>query len=309
MYKDHFVVVVKCAGKVLREKDGGVLLPFGSEYSILLKNLYTTRAAVSVSIDGKDVLNGSRLVIDPNEDCELEGFLQGNDVTHRFRFIEKTEQISEHRGDRVDDGLIRVEYQFEKKPEVHNTVHTHHVHHHQFRPGWGWGYWTNEVWVSVPSYRKSAAGRGLHGSLDSGYDSLGGDSQTFSLNAASMPMTSLRGTRGSSAAASAAAVAETNDGITVKGSASGQSFRTGYLGAMEEAKHSLVLSLRGHVREKAKVAEGGKAAVVGRKAVQKLSDKKVAEPLTVQAKLECETCGRRCKSSMKFCPDCGTALT
>ncbi len=39
MYKQNFVVVVKCNGKILREQDSDVVyLPFGAEYSILLKN-------------------------------------------------------------------------------------------------------------------------------------------------------------------------------------------------------------------------------------------------------------------------------
>jgi hypothetical protein len=115
MYQEKFIAVVKCNGKILREQNQcEVHLPFGSEYSLLFKNLDSRRVSVNVSIDGTDILYGSSLVIDANSEGELERFL--DKVTHgnKLKFIEKTEQISEHRGDRVDDGIIRIEYAFEK---------------------------------------------------------------------------------------------------------------------------------------------------------------------------------------------------
>ena len=135
-YQDNFVVDVKQGGKILRVKDGAVYLPFGSEYSLYLKNLNTRRASVKISIDGEDVLDNSILVLEPNSTSELQGFLRGTVAKNRFRFINKTKQISEHRGDRADDGLIRVEFAFEKpKPEpwIKNTIKEYHeVHHHHY---------------------------------------------------------------------------------------------------------------------------------------------------------------------------------
>ena len=113
-YADNFVVEVKQNGKILRVKNGAVYLPFGSEYSILLKNLNSVRAGIKVSIDGEDVLDNSSLVLDANSDTVLEGFLRGTVARNRFRFINKTQEISDHRGDRADDGLLRVEFAFEK---------------------------------------------------------------------------------------------------------------------------------------------------------------------------------------------------
>ena len=42
-------------------------------------------------------------------------------LRNKYRFIKKTKQISKYRGDRIDDGLVRVEFWFEKRqrePEV-----------------------------------------------------------------------------------------------------------------------------------------------------------------------------------------------
>ena len=137
VYRDKFVAVVKCNGQVLRERGEDVNLPFGSEYSLLLKNLESRRVSVDIQIDGKDVLNGSSLIILPNEEFELKGFLEGMSVRNRFKFIKKTKQIQDYRGDRIDDGIIRIEYAFEKrKPERKTIIHEHHYHerHYDYYP-------------------------------------------------------------------------------------------------------------------------------------------------------------------------------
>jgi len=117
VYNQKFVAVIKCNGKILREtsKDNDVILPFGAEYSILLKNLDNRRAVVEVSIDGSDVLDGRRLVIDANEDTELKGVMVDNAVKNAFKFIQKTKKIQDHRGDKIDDGFIRVKFGFERQ--------------------------------------------------------------------------------------------------------------------------------------------------------------------------------------------------
>lgn len=114
MYNNKLVAVIKVNGKILKEQKDVVLLPFGSEYSISLKNLHTQRAVVSIDIDGENVTDGSRYIISPNETVEIEGFLRGNHVSHKFKFIEKTKEISNFRGDNIEDGLIKLTFQFEK---------------------------------------------------------------------------------------------------------------------------------------------------------------------------------------------------
>ena len=115
MYSNQFVASVKCGGRIMREQGETVLLPFGAEYSLLLKNLSTTRAQVGITIDGDDVLSGSRLCVNSNEDYELTRFIIDGNLKKgpRFKFIEKTSKISDVRGDCIDDGIIRVTYAFE----------------------------------------------------------------------------------------------------------------------------------------------------------------------------------------------------
>ena len=115
VYKENFVVAIKSNGKILREINNIVTLPFGSEYSILLKNLNSVSAVVKIDVDGERVTKGGDIIVKPNSSTELTGILKGSTVKNRFKFIQKTKEISDYRGDRVDDGIIRVEYQFEKK--------------------------------------------------------------------------------------------------------------------------------------------------------------------------------------------------
>lgn len=120
MYKDNFIVALKHKGKVLRELDDIVELPFGSEYSIMLKNKNSVKAVTSIEVDGENALDNKRLIVKPNDSVELKGFMKGNKVHNNFKFINKTKEITDYRGDRLDDGLIRVEYTFEK-PEKENN--------------------------------------------------------------------------------------------------------------------------------------------------------------------------------------------
>ena len=115
MYFKNFVVFITVNGKVLREQGDVLTLPFGTEYSINLKNLESRVAVAKVFIDGEDVLSGNELVVQPNVSCELEGFLIGTTAKNKFKFIEKTKQIEDYRGNRAEDGLIRVEFRFKKE--------------------------------------------------------------------------------------------------------------------------------------------------------------------------------------------------
>ena len=120
-YRKNFAVAIKQNGKILREIGEVVKLPFGAEYSILLKNKDSRKAVAKVEIDGEDVLDGNGLIVEPYGSVELKGFMKGSKVRNRFKFIHKTEQISNYRGDRIDDGLVSVEFWFEKEEDLQVT--------------------------------------------------------------------------------------------------------------------------------------------------------------------------------------------
>jgi len=94
MYRNGFIIVIKHKGKVLRESDAQVFLPFGSEYTVTLKNKNNTRGIVRLEIDGMDISNGQEFVIPAGTNrrpgvIELERFmLDGNMLKgKRFKFV------------------------------------------------------------------------------------------------------------------------------------------------------------------------------------------------------------------------------
>ena len=254
MYMKNFIVVVKHMGKVLRERDGLVSLPFGAEYELLLKNKNSVKAVVSVEIDGEDVLDSNQLVIEPNTSIPLMGFMGGMNVKNRFKFIKKTKEIADYRGDRVDDGLIRVEFRFEKK--YSQPVVTYYTHSGRS----GGDFYKNNDWhVSGDSCYRFSSSKSYSKSGD-----LGNISCLYSNS--SLP---------------------TNDeGITVKGSKTNQSFVYGSAGVLENCSDVIILRLSG-------LKTGGKV---------------VRKPVTVKSRFTCSTCGRKSRSGSKFCYNCGTYL-
>jgi len=274
-YKDHFVVEVKCNGKILRVKDGAVYLPFGSEYTLLLKNLNSKKASVKVHIDGQDVLDYSSLIIGGNGQAELEGFLSGTTARNKFKFINKTKEIQEHRGDKVDDGMIRVEFAFEK-PKPKTIIHDHHEYHHHHHHDYNyWCWWPYTYTAGNDTVR---------------YDSSTGEkSNARSVHAvnisADMSQAVAKGAEVDSLGVESLGAPLDDEGITVKGSECYQSFRYGSVGELEQAE-VIIIQLKG-------LAQTGTT---------------VEKPVTVKTKLECPTCGTKSKSSFKFCPNCGTFL-
>jgi len=220
-YKNAFVAVIKCNGKILRERDDTIILPFGSEYSILLKNLETKRAVVDITIDGENALKGKQLVVDANSEIEIERFLDDLKKGNRFRFIQKTQEIADFRGDKVDDGIIRIEFRFEKDP-----------------------IWKDDL---IP---KGGSIRWYYG------PSCGGQSMTnYYYQTEKMPRSMSDITYASTFASTApvcdsapapmASAPLAEEGVTVPGSISLQEFHTTSIGELEDVSRTIVFKLRG----------------------------------------------------------------
>jgi hypothetical protein len=76
-----------------------------------------------------------------------------------------------------------------------------------------------------------------------------------------------------------------DDGITVQGSKTKQDFTNGYTRALETSSSVIVLQLRGYSKRG-----------------------KIERAVTVKTRFRCPTCGRKSKSSAKWCSNCGTNL-
>jgi hypothetical protein len=232
VHSNKLVVSLKVNNKFLRDykdKDGNtnMYLPFGSEYSIFIKNLNTTRAVVDIDIDGKNSVQ--QVVVNPSCSIELERFLDNGNLNKgfKFKFIEKTDKIREHRGEQPEDGIVTVRYQFEKQVVRHEVTHVTHHYYDDYPKQW---FLSSKDWPgNIPScganYRFSTSTRGMSSGPTMMYDS----SQAYY-------------------SASPMVTAYVNsDGITVKGSESNQTFINVYVGELEEATYSIVIKLFGDV--------------------------------------------------------------
>lgn len=224
-FKENFIAVVKTGGRIMREiTNGTVALPFGSEYSLLLKNKESRKAVVSIEIDGKDVLSGKELIINPNSEIELKGFMDGMIAKNSFKFIQKTQDVVDHRGDRIDDGIIRISFRFEKQIAERKIFHDTHVtrwHCDWYTPYWDYPYHRPPYYQTPGVYCSSQ-------SLTTGANSgaaVGAKSFTSSAINCSVPMQ--------------------DEGITVKGSEVNQCFVYGSTKELEDNAYVITLRLCG----------------------------------------------------------------
>lgn len=282
MYKKHVVACIKVGGKILREQSDRVTLPFGSEYSILLKNLDSVRVQARVQIDGQDATDGTWLVIEPNSSLELERFIRnGNfDKGNRFKFIERTKPIEDARGVKVDDGLVWIEYkkEFVAPTVTTNIIRTKYIYDDYYiypppRVCPYIPYWCGD-W---PGYTTTT------GVFHSGIN-------TTLIGSGSFPQTASQNNQTSGAVHSMnmrRCAAEPNDaGITVPGSESNQKFQQAQSFATESQTEVIILHLVG-TNEKSQP---------------------VKKAVTVSDKPKCVTCHKVNKGGSKFCSQCGTAL-
>ena len=80
MYNHLMACCLKANGKVLREFKDTVYVPFGQEYSILLKNLNKKRAVVNITIDGQNVVGAGQVQYDRFSQREVRGDQPQGDV-------------------------------------------------------------------------------------------------------------------------------------------------------------------------------------------------------------------------------------
>lgn len=272
MYANKLAAAIKVSGRVLREHKDSVYIPFGSEYSILLKNLNTVRALINIYIDGDNIVPGG-LVLNAGQEIDLQRAIRNGNLTegNKFKFIERTSNIEDHRGVKLEDGLIRVEFQFEKIFKRQDGIQWNNIKLGQ--PYYGDPTWTasNSVLRSCDSYQ---------------HPGVVCSDMTYTSAINTMMVGSATLSASSATAQSFNAAPQNEAGITVAGSKSEQKFTTVSNFTCEPEKHSIVLKLLGETTD----------------------NKEVREPITVKAKPKCTTCGKQNKATAKFCSECGTAL-
>jgi hypothetical protein len=225
MFSNKFVVCVKNNGKVLREHGTVVYIPFGSEYSILLKNLNTVRANVSITIDGQDVLNGNSIVVAANSSVELERYLKDLNTGNRFKFVERTDSVEQYRGVGAEDGLIRIEYQFENPWLMFNGI-------------------CGDIHAHGPMYTRSV-----------GYYNKGDTARSVTSNNAFVNQEVTDTSTYSPQSMIPVSYVSNDIGITAPGSLSNQKFTTVAPMNLESDKHVIVLQIKGETEDNKQVVQ------------------------------------------------------
>lgn len=287
MHSNKMVCAIKVAGKILREHsaDGSqtVFIPFGSEYSFYLKNLSSgRRACVWITIDGKEAIDGG-LVLGPNQQVDLERFIESGQMDKglRFKFIERTEKIEQHRGIGAEDGLIKVTFEFERERPYGYTTTPYYPPGFRGLVGSTSGQLSSTRMKSKGSVSGSASSDVFLNQVQASYSDGGwGGAAAAAGDMEFTAYASASATIGSNSMA----MPKNDAGITVGGSVSEQKFHTTSFDG-EGIKHDMIFQIKGAVGQEP-----------------------VPAPVTVKTKQKCPTCGHMNKSNTKFCAECGTGL-
>jgi hypothetical protein len=280
MYSNQLAIAIKHNGKILRENKDIVTLPFGSEFTIFVKNLNSRRVKFSLQIDGTDVLDGEHIVVDANSSTEIKRFLKKGNMEegNAFKFIERTEAIENGpRGIKIDDGVVRIEYWFEKEKPIYKDVYYNYHYNYPYWKDWFWN--QGPYYGSCSSIASDDFSKTLNS--DDPRSVLRGLNATSEVKSASLSANASL----SDAKYSAESIPLNDTGITVPGSKVEQKFTEVYGFNAETTSNVMILRLTGYRGEK-----------------------KVAEAVTVKTKQKCITCGHINKATAKFCAECGTSL-
>jgi len=131
MYKNGYVVALKCNGSIIEEDASKrMYLPFGSEYAVRLINKNHTNCKADLTINGEIV--GS-FFINAGQTADIERYLDGSNYKgKRFKFTHLNDSGVKDKTD-IDNGFIEVSF-YPEKPRVDPIVIKEHHYHHDVYP-------------------------------------------------------------------------------------------------------------------------------------------------------------------------------
>lgn len=136
VYSNKFVICVLVHGQPQKElSNGTVSLPFGTEYALRLRNKNNRRAVAKIYIDGENV-SGGGYVVGAHDYVDIK---RHHDIDRAFKFVSLDSPDAVDHGkngpnpDKVK-GTIEVRFYLEKeRPQViYRDVHHDHHHHHHY---------------------------------------------------------------------------------------------------------------------------------------------------------------------------------
>lgn len=125
MFKNNVVISIKVGQNFLQDIESIVQIPFGTEYSVLIKNLNNKPINVKMFIDGK--LNGIEkgFLVKEKESISINSFLDPsfrslNNTCNALKFINKSPELNSRRTENIEDSLLR--FEVELLEEIHNNL-------------------------------------------------------------------------------------------------------------------------------------------------------------------------------------------
>lgn len=291
MHNHNLVMAIKANGKVLREFRDIVYLPFGTEYSIFLKNLSSSRVRVWVSIDGSTVLDDHSLVIDGNRSLELHRSIRDGNLTegNSFKFIEKTAAVEKHRGNKADDGLVTIKYEFEQNisPLVGGNLTGGTYPYQPSRPR------------PRPDF-SDAISKKAWGWKPGETDSPLPINTVYSMAINSAPIA------GSNSNVLRSANPINTAGVTAPGSISTQQFSVARYFFGKGEIHTMTIKLEGEVPTRNHFQVEVNDSLTSTQITETVT--KVTHEISVKKHIHCTMCGTKVHQLAKFCHECGASV-
>lgn len=127
MYRNKFVVVVIVDGKIQQETASGTCeIPFGSQYTIRLRNRNSKRAVCNLYIDGENV-SGGGFIIEANSHVDIERPVHSN---RKFLFDSIDSENAYDQGknahfENYNHGLIEAKFALERVYQPYYTPNSY----------------------------------------------------------------------------------------------------------------------------------------------------------------------------------------
>ena len=296
-YSNKFVFCVLVNGQPQKElANGQISLQFGVEYALRLRNKNNRRAVVEIWIDGENV-SGDGYVINAHDYVDIK---RHHDIDRAFKFVSLDSEDAIDFGkdgpnhDKVK-GTIEARFRLEKERpqvvyrDVHHDHHHHHHHDHYVPQPWPYRPWYDRpIWLTnsndnsgQPTYSDGMVYPTSTGGVARGMScSSGGGGTTSSLSPA--PAASNDDCERTLYSCDSIQKIDTlsfndaaplQDGCTVEGYSTGQTFRTVHID-LESAETYLKLFLVGFEEDVEEVAEVRKPS---RKKRRTVKDNKVSD--------------------------------
>lgn len=245
-YNNKFVLNAVLNGQIVPDRNGGnIVLPFGCEYGLRLRNRHNRRAVVKVEIDGEDI-SGGGWIIPANSFIDVD---RPVNVSKKFKFVSLTSEDAADFGKdgpnygRVN-GTVTASFSLEEEhPAMYCGWTYPHTGYHYPYPShdlpWQQNTYSYGCDVKSRQYVNTLVGSA---SAPSGHSSVLGP---VNMNSTAVSQGNVSTDTGLNSALSVNDSAAVQDGCTVEGSDSDQKFSNAYI-KIESNATIVKMFLRGY---------------------------------------------------------------